>query len=830
MSQNYPRALTSEDIFKRLNSKEVKDALSVINTYNNGLTNTYGIIKKYITYMRNYDSATQYYLSGTPSLETKPASEWEVTDYSNHLNDLYYDTENGIVFIFKYNENDNEYYWEEVNDDTLPSVMATAYEQADVTQDNMRNMYYAEPTVPYSVGDIWLSGDNIYRCIRNETEDSQFYMEDWVNYQQYNDSIATSNALRVLSSFKETVETEYVTKTLLETTTDTINAEVSRVETVADSKSRVFTSEPIPPYYVGDSYIKEVIDSTTGITMNLIYVCQHSRETGSYHAEDFSLQPGYATQSQLKLTDDKAVLAVGEIGNRGSSQTTIAEDINSINATLRKIEITSDEKSADGIVNIENLAESSIIYLRVYPCGDYDIKSRYSAQHSVIGKYHINIPVIVFYNGEKTYQYELPKLYFYDDVYDEFILDNVLEKAYVIHRIGFNEQNQKYILAEEVIEYLNIDIKSWSTPKGNNTIFIPGYTGAEDKYAHIQIKALLNTGLANSFATEIYVDRNIEISEQGIMSNVSNTYATKSALASTETTLNSNITQAVDDSEATINASVTRKLRDVADEDGNVTGASLVLAVNEDGSSGTFSADKLKLEGYTTINNGFGVDLNGNMFCQNANINGDLVSSKGLYTNLQYNGNFYGWYQEGYTTNYTSWFFGYNIYDDYNSGAHDIVPSVLIANVFIPTGFIVDKAYITIKHTPVDWKPYAGGTSIRGCAKKVKAYKFSGLDNTINAAYNSQYQTSSTLNATLISGNPMGSNGKTFSENSSETYTSGNIASAFNGSGQYYIGIKTSENDPSPSGHYGDDETAVIGPLTGYASMVVNIYGWMQLR
>lgn len=43
----------------------------------------------------------------------------------------------------------------------------------------------------------------------------------------------------------------------------------------------------------------------------------------------------------------------------------------------------------------------------------------------------------------------------------------------------------------------------------------------------------------------------------------------------------------------------------------------------------TITSDKIKLEGYTTINGGFKVDTSGNMSCKNANISGTITSTSG---------------------------------------------------------------------------------------------------------------------------------------------------------------------------------------------------------
>lgn len=61
------------------------------------------------------------------------------------------------------------------------------------------------------------------------------------------------------------------------------------------------------------------------------------------------------------------------------------------------------------------------------------------------------------------------------------------------------------------------------------------------------------------------------------------------------------------------------------EDDKAVTGASIIAKINNDESEIGINADKLKLEGYTTINKGFGVDLEGNAFMNGATINGGSI-------------------------------------------------------------------------------------------------------------------------------------------------------------------------------------------------------------
>lgn len=63
----------------------------------------------------------------------------------------------------------------------------------------------------------------------------------------------------------------------------------------------------------------------------------------------------------------------------------------------------------------------------------------------------------------------------------------------------------------------------------------------------------------------------------------------------------------------------------------------IVSKINQSPEQIAISADKIKLEGYTTINGGFVIDKNGNMICNAAKVNGEIESSKGIIGGWQIN-------------------------------------------------------------------------------------------------------------------------------------------------------------------------------------------------
>lgn len=65
-----------------------------------------------------------------------------------------------------------------------------------------------------------------------------------------------------------------------------------------------------------------------------------------------------------------------------------------------------------------------------------------------------------------------------------------------------------------------------------------------------------------------------------------------------------------------------------------VSKGEVINEINLDESGVSINANKIKLEGYTTINDGFSIDLDGNMSCTNADVSGTITSS---------NGNIGGW-------------------------------------------------------------------------------------------------------------------------------------------------------------------------------------------
>ena len=132
-------------------------------------------------------------------------------------------------------------------------------------------------------------------------------------------------------------------------------------------------------------------------------------------------------------------------------------------------------------------------------------------------------------------------------VYDEFVYKD--GECKIIRRVGIDSQGNMYALDKEVVEKrkpINLEVKSNSVIKlksFNNAIYSVTY--------------LLENEYTDVFATQVDVSSRIEQTENKI--------------------------------EETVSA--------VADENGEITAASLILAINKDESQAVINADKISLEG-----------------------------------------------------------------------------------------------------------------------------------------------------------------------------------------------------------------------------------------
>jgi hypothetical protein len=183
-----------------------------------------------------------------PTLTNAPANTWTTTILKNdHLGDEFYRTDLGTAwkFIMEY----NLYVWKPIEDVDITAALAAAA-NAQATADGKMRIFRSTPTPPYEIGDLWTQGPggNIMSCKVEKVQGQSYSLSDWELASNYTDDTTANQAL-----------------------------------TEAQVKARNFSSQPVPPYRVNDTWQ----DGTS------LKTCVLTRLTGNYVASDWAVRVAY---------------------------------------------------------------------------------------------------------------------------------------------------------------------------------------------------------------------------------------------------------------------------------------------------------------------------------------------------------------------------------------------------------------------------------------------------------------------------------------------------------------------------------------------------------
>lgn len=126
-----------------------------------------------------------WYGDTIPTLLNKPASDWDASEYSDHVDDMYYDRTTGITYVFT--EDNGTYSWEQTNSTYLSEVLAIANKAQETADDKRAVFFETEPKPPYSNGDIWINNKKIYICQFTRDEGETFDEQDFIIGTDYVD-------------------------------------------------------------------------------------------------------------------------------------------------------------------------------------------------------------------------------------------------------------------------------------------------------------------------------------------------------------------------------------------------------------------------------------------------------------------------------------------------------------------------------------------------------------------------------------------------------------------------------------------------------------------
>lgn len=233
------------------------------------------------------------------------------TEKATHEGDLWKNSETGDEYIYRSGN------WEEM------PVPDSVFDEID----GKSSIYVTQPKPPYNVGDAWFTGTDILTCVVDR-DSGEFIASDWQKKNNYTDDSALNNFLT--GDYSETIK-EIKTQVDGKAETWRQNTDPATAWTTAelkaqhkgdlwyktseqksyiyngtgwtelksnppdevfdaiDGKAQIFSTQPKPPYNVGDLYF----------TGNEILVCKKDRDTGEYVASDWEKKDNY--------TDDTTV-------------------------------------------------------------------------------------------------------------------------------------------------------------------------------------------------------------------------------------------------------------------------------------------------------------------------------------------------------------------------------------------------------------------------------------------------------------------------------------------------------------------------------------------
>lgn len=139
-----------------------------------------------------------------------------------------------------------------------------------------------------------------------------------------------------------------------ETKTNTLTTNVNNAQSTADSKAKIFTSTPVPPYKVGDLWVQ----GSTGEIMR----CKTARSSGSYLSSDWEKASKYTDDTKANAVDGKVTTLQSTVNTTNSKVASIETNLSGITSRVSNVE-TKTTTIEGQITNHENrikTAESKI--------------------------------------------------------------------------------------------------------------------------------------------------------------------------------------------------------------------------------------------------------------------------------------------------------------------------------------------------------------------------------------------------------------------------------------------------------------------------------------
>lgn len=499
-------------------------------------------------------SITTWFYEYVPTNSNKPASDWTTTELKNvHLGDLFYNTVTG--YCYRWQVLNNVYSWNLVKDVDVTKALADAA-AAQTTANNKKRVFVTTPTTPYDIGDLWVQGTNgdLMRCQTAKTSSQSYALSDWVKASKYTDDTTANAAQADANALKTRMSTA---ETLIEKNQTDIALRATKTE-VTETLSGYYTKEQ------ADAAIKVSTDAIS-LSVSNTYATKTALTTAD----------AKATNAQTAATAAQSAINNLEIGGRNllsnsaeertSTREYVGVDLTEIAKkyadTGQKLSISADVTATmDGV-------------MKMYSLGKYMFYDPSQIVANVVAGEFTRMKM----EGVKI-QYlpegqngEVCTLSFYSD-YDTGVIPIVKNiKVEVGNRAtdwtaAPEDVNTDIQTAQQTADNAQADVDALATRVGTAETKISqnseaialratktevstakseaisaASTDATTKANNALNSANTNTtNLLKSYSTTTEMNAAIQLKADGITSSVSSTYATKTALETT----NTNVTKA----------------------------------------------------------------------------------------------------------------------------------------------------------------------------------------------------------------------------------------------------------------------------------------------
>ena len=491
---------------------------------------------------------------------------------------------------------------------------------------------------------------------------------------------------------------------------------------------------------------------------------------------------------ELKVdkNNDEICSVIEQQTETNSQISKVVQSVDELNSKISDIaDITVSKESSSGELTFESINQSEPIRIEIHPILKsisylYPTNSLFPSNDL-----YISSRVISFLNTKtnEEFFYELPTdlLYYDEETFDSFILDYENQTCIVEKKLEYDENGNIYKLLTP--KTLTFDYPTIQLTSGDYTISIVGYNNA-----YIFVRLMSENIYTTQFATKVEV-----------------------------------------------NSKITEKAYEIESEVSKKVGENEIISkINQSAEQIGIKAEKIKLEGYTTINNGFAIDENGNASIANETVkineNGillkdgaEIIGGNGVLTNLQFNGSTV--HAKTMSSSQAGNFDTLGFEND-EIGTGENIATKMVIFPKIPVNFIIISAKITLRHFPL--KLYANNGNFGwGYARKLKLYEGSsniyGDYDIYEGVYVDESSDSEIYDA-------FGSNGFTPSIPSNvsqkiDSATSIDISDYITDTG--YLIIKSADTTPT---YTGDTETDFknCAYKTGMVSATLDILGYLK--